>query len=156
MRTEGISLELIDKEARREQAQFSGDNDTARFTIEFTVEAFGEDVYIPFGATTTAAATTTGVVFDILGSNSTIVTSGFANGILDSSADERDGAFVVREGDSETFTLEVSYNPEITGFYQLELQQVFFRGEGEADSEAQAHLAKPDATFRTSSVNVRG
>lgn len=73
-----------------------GDNDTTGlFTIEFSVEAFEEDFYVPED----------GFTYAVQGAS----TTNTASGILSSTADEdTDGVFTVKEGDAETFTLNVT------------------------------------------------
>ena len=157
LRTEGISLTAGDMSASVEVVD-GADNDQATYVIEFEVTAFGEDFYIPFGAATTTAQSDEGVSFDFLNSDNDVVNvpSASTTANLDSSADEDDGAYVVREGDTESFTLTVDYIPATLApvSYKVLLQEVFFRLNGVADSAASGQAALPEADYRTNAVNI--
>ena len=158
LRTDGISLASGDVSASVDVVE-GNDNDQATYTIEFEVTAFGEDFYVPFGAiASTSSWTDEGVSFDFLDGSNNIVTVGAASSTasLDSTADEDDSAYVVREGDTETFTLTVDYIPGGSApvSYKVLLQNVYFRLEGIADSAATAQDALPEADYRTNAVNI--
>jgi hypothetical protein len=153
LRTDGVSLAAGDLSAEVVVVDEGGDR--GEFTIEFEVTAFGEDFYIPFGAATSTQRTDQGVSYDFVnGDNDVVAGAGTTTASLDSSAEEDDNAFVVREGDTETFTLEVTYDPTTVGTYKVLLQNVYFRLEGIADSASTAQAALPESDYRTGSVNI--
>jgi len=101
------------------------------FEITFDVEAVDETVYIYKGADI-ASSTTSGVVYTVYQDNTattTVVTSGQVSDNLeanDSDNGDTSDYFIVREGDTRSFTLQVSVNPVTTGFYKVELEAVRF------------------------------
>ncbi len=96
-----------------------GDNDTVGiFKIEFEVTAFEEDFYIVDLATTSADSTTGGVEFTTPG-------TGLISATLSSSADENGGVFEINEGDTETFTLTVTFDPTTAGQYRLTMDEIW-------------------------------
>lgn len=158
LRTDGVSLAAGDMSASGEVVE-GNDNDQATYTLEFEVTAFGDDFYIPFGAVaSTTSWVSEGVSFDFLNGDNDIVTVAAASTTanLDSTADEDDSAWVVREGDTETFTLTVDVIPGSNAplSYKVLLQNVYFRLEGIADTAATAQAALPESDYRTNAVNV--
>lgn len=96
-----------------------GDNDTVGiFTIEFEVTAFEEDFYITDNVSTDATSGVGGVEYTSLGSGTTTAT-------LTSTADENSGVFTVEEGQTETFTLTVTFDPAAAGQYRLTLDEIW-------------------------------
>ena len=68
------------------------------------------------------ASSTAGAVFNILGDSYTGTTSA----TLTSSARMTSGVYRVDAGDTETFTLTVTLNPNAAGQYRVELDQVHY------------------------------
>lgn len=97
-----------------------GENDTVGvFTIEFEVTAFEEDFYITDNTSTDATSGVGGVEYTSLGSGTTSAT-------LTSTADEdTSGVFTIEEGETETFTLTVTFDPSSTGQYRLTLDEIW-------------------------------
>jgi hypothetical protein len=154
LRSAGVALTSGTTEADVVEVDGAG-NDRAVFSVEFEVTAFGEDFYVPFGAATSTAQSAEGVSYDLTdGSNAVVAGTGTTTASLDSSADEEDGAYIVREGETETFTLEVTYDPLTAGTYKAVLQQVFFRDEATTDANATGQEASPEAAYRTGSANI--
>jgi hypothetical protein len=99
----------------------SGENDTlVTYTMEFEVVADNTVVYIP---KTAARSGTAGVLFRVMGA--TGATSSAARGTisatLTSTADEESGYYEVNEGETETFTATIAFDPTVTGPYRAEL-----------------------------------
>lgn len=106
LRTGGISVE-IDSKTSDVSVVEGATNDYATFTIDFEVTAFEQDVYIP---TDVATATT----WEVQNQSGTDLSgTGTSTPILDSTADVDGDYFVVNEGQTETFTLEVTYLPGV-------------------------------------------
>lgn len=96
-----------------------GSNDTVGiFKIEFEVTAFEEDFFIVDLATTTADGSTGGVEFTDLG-------DGVISATLSSTANENGGVFEISEGETETFTLTVTFDPTNAGQYRLTLDEIW-------------------------------
>jgi len=97
------------------------------YTIKFDVTAGDDDIYVPNGAGTTTSASTTGITYTTDGADTFV---GTTTAVLTSTAD-KDGAsghtsdyYVVRAGDTETFTLTVTLNPSASGTYEVDLDGV--------------------------------
>ncbi len=99
----------------------SGENDNlVTYTMEFEVVADDSVVYIP--KTAARSGSGTGVVFQITsGSGSSSDARGTVTATLDSTADEESGYYEVTEGEAETFTATISFDPTVTGQYRAEL-----------------------------------
>ena len=105
----------------------SGENGTlVTYTMEFEVMANDTVVYIPKTAARTGASTATaGVAFQITtGTGSSSAAKGVVSATLTSTADEESGYYEVGEGETETFTATISFDPNITGQYRAELIRI--------------------------------
>lgn len=89
------------------------------YTVKFDVTALEEDAYI---ATTTSTSGTVGVTYTIGGSTFT----GSESAIISSTADRENGFFVIDEGETETFTLTVTLNPDAAGTFDVRLDTIRF------------------------------
>ncbi|HWH16441.1 MAG TPA: peptidoglycan-binding protein [Candidatus Paceibacterota bacterium] len=89
------------------------------YTIRFDVTALEEDAYI---ATTTGTSGTVGVTYTIGGTTFT----GSESAIITSTADRENGFYVVQEGETETFTLTVTLNPDAAGTFDVRLDTIRF------------------------------
>ncbi len=106
------------------------------FTLKFDVTAVGDDVYVPKGVDSaadtfghTASTSYVGAVIDTAMSAST--TDSAITMAMTSTADSENAFFyVVREGDTETFTVTVTINPNGAdgdlGVFQIGLDKVKF------------------------------
>jgi peptidoglycan hydrolase-like protein with peptidoglycan-binding domain len=99
------------------------------YTLRFDVTAVGDDVFIPRSVAVDGAATTTAGVRVVnistpyVGSVSTLITS--------SAKQYNNDFFVVREGDTKTFTVNVVLlDPQTVGYYQLGIDFVQFSSTG--------------------------
>lgn len=114
--TEGI---VVPHSGVETSTKTQGQNDTIGvFTIEFDVTAFEDDFYITENASTTADGSTGGVEFASLG-------DGVMSATLTSTADENGGVFTVEEGETETFKLTVTFDPDTTGQYRLTMEEIW-------------------------------
>jgi hypothetical protein len=140
-------------------------NDYVTFEIDFTVEAFDTDIYIPKStqaiAATAAQSTSTvtnGIVYSIEnGQDGDAVSEGTPSATISSSADSN-GAntrYIVREGETETFTLSVTVTPAAASTgntYNAQLRAINF-----ADSDAVSdtrYEVTPDEDFQSPSQFV--
>jgi hypothetical protein len=132
-----------------------GQNDTiGEFTLEFEVTAVEDDFYIANFASTTAGVTTGGVEFEVTGSS---IGTGTVSASLDSSADEDTlNVFTVREGETETFTLTVTVDPQTTGTFRVELQEVWFSANTNGVTGSEEYLVTPASDFRTGTRAIQG
>ena len=71
---------------------------------------------------------------------------------LDSSADVVDGRFRIQEGQTETFTLTVVYDPSTTGFYKLQLYTINYNDTSDDPDTYQRAL--PESRYETESLSI--
>jgi hypothetical protein len=126
----------------------TGDNDTTgTFEIEFEVTAFEGDFYVRDFASTSADGTSGGVQFLVSSSDGTVNTVAAS---LTSTGDEDNGAFLVEEGETETFTLDVAVTATDTGFFRVTLQEVWFSTGGDGQSgDVSGRVLTPASDYRT-------
>lgn len=127
-----------------------GQNDTiGEFTLEFEVTAIEADFYITDNATTSTSATD-GIVYAI-----DPVAAGTATAVLESTGDEdTSGVFTVEEGETETFTLTVTFDPSAAGSFRVELDEIWYSASTNGTSGALQYLPTPDSDFRSASKAI--
>ncbi|OGG65673.1 hypothetical protein A2Z56_01865, partial [Candidatus Kaiserbacteria bacterium RIFCSPHIGHO2_12_45_16] len=128
LRTEGVSVELVDESVLSiENDDTDQTDDEAKFTLEFEVTAFGDTVYLPFGATASTTDLTAGVVYSIIDTNTnSVVSTGTTTPSFDMDGSGETNSFKVSDGSTETFTLEVTFDPAASGSYKLRLDEINF------------------------------
>lgn len=120
------------------------------FEIEFDVTAIGDDVFIPM-TTYRGLSNAHGVSYGVTNGSSE-VSSGSAGGEIVATADEEAGHFVVQEGETETFTLTVTYSPSVTDFYKVQLRAIAYNDSvGIPDSRQEVDTHE----FETDNINLR-
>ncbi len=67
---------------------------------------------------------TVGVNYLVEDATGNQVSTGTASAALSSSADTDGNRFVIRDGETETFTLTVTYDPTASGFYQVQFYSI--------------------------------
>lgn len=117
----------------------------ATYVIRFEMEAIGDDTYI---ASTVENSGTAGVTYDIGGD----AFSGSESAVLSSTADEDNDFFHIREGDSETFTLTITLNPNASGNYYVELDTIRFNDE--ESTSGSTEFSPSNDEFRTDTVFI--
>lgn len=154
LRTEGADVSVTEvDETSKANTDSSTDDDEGVYTIEFEVTAFGDDLYIDDVAGRGTTMGTDGVNFTVQTSGSA-TTSGTAVATLDSDAEETSGGFyLVREGETETFTLTVEYDPAVTGSYKVVLHSVNFNDTADTAPETQQTLS-PATDYDTASLTI--
>jgi hypothetical protein len=146
LRTSGIEVSLDGTSA----AVTTGDNDDddyATFEIELEVTAFEQDVFINTNPATS-------ITYSITDGAGTATSSGSRTVTLTSTGDESGGYFEINEGETETITLEVTYDPSVTTSTaaRVNLLTVIFDADG--GSLDQTWTAVPSTTYRTSVVTI--
>jgi hypothetical protein len=129
-------------------ADASGDQDQfGEFSIEFDVTAVEGTFYINDLATTTtgdATALLGGVQFAIGGGTATAVSA-----TLSSTGDEAtNGAFEISDGETETFTLDVTFQASASSQFRVTLEEVWFSTDDDGEN-ADPYLTVPASDFRT-------
>lgn len=125
------------------------------YVIEFEVTAFDDDIYVPTGATTATSSFTVdkGVAFTMEDGDGDSTGAGTTTTAVASTANKSGSYFVVEQGDTETFTLTINYDPASSGFFRAQLDAVNYKV-GEAD-DADVHLpANPEEDFETDYENL--
>jgi len=118
------------------------------FTIEFDVSAVEDDFYIAPYAALGVNPTTGGAQFAV--ETAALVTPTTVSAVLDATADEdSSGVFVVREGETETFTLTVVIDPAVAENYRVALEQIFFSNNSNGVTGVTAYELQPANTFKT-------
>jgi len=128
------------------------------FTLKFDVTAIGDDVYVPktvADGATVASTTYTGVV--VLSNLNASTTSSTVTSSMTSTADSDNSLFyVVHDGDTETFTVNVTIDPTATGDFQVGLDKVRFSStDANLNSLQTLNVDQSSDEFQTDSVNVR-
>lgn len=153
LRTGGSTSGNVEKSATLQtNSNNTVDDDEGVFTIEFEVTAFEQDVYVNNSVVRGTTSGTEGINYIIEDSQGDEVASGSVLGNVDSTADTQSGRYVVREGDTETFTLTVEYNPTISGFYRLQMYSLNYNDTAANPDVYQRAL--PESTYETNSVSI--
>ena len=128
------------------------------FTLKFSVTAKGDDVYVPKTVEAldsgSAANANTGVV--VLTDLSASTASAGVTVSMSTTADSSNSDFyVVREGDTETFTVSVRIDPSATGFYQVGLDKVRFSAANSGFGSIQTlDINESQSQFQTNPVSI--
>lgn len=151
LRSAGLVVETTDVSESLKINDDGAADDEGVFEIEFDVTAFESDVYIDNNALRGLVETNTGVNF-IMTSGGTTVTTGTTTSSLTSTADLDGSRYLVSEGETETFTLTVEFDPATSGFHKVELYSVNFN-DTNADADTQ-QLTTPASNFDTDEISI--
>jgi len=146
LRTMGIIAEVGDL-ANNLTAPDGATNDYATMSIELEVTAFNQDVYI-------STDPALGIVYGLQDSAGAAATAS-GTPTLSSTADDTiaAGYFFVGEGESETFTLEVTYLPAVANTpVRLQLHSLEYAATGIGATDS--WVAAPAQTYRTAVKNI--
>ena len=126
------------------------------FEIKFDVTAFETDLFIPKSAARGTTLSTQGVnyVVEDATAGGTATTTGTVSSSLTSTADTETGVFKVDEGETETFTLNVEFDPALSAFYQLQLHSVNFDTGSFSSPPGNQQLALPAEDYETDSLSI--
>lgn len=154
----GIMLNAVSQKGEQVKDPNNSTNNTGEYTLKFDVEAFDRTVYIPLtsvrGASTTVGASYT------LENGSGVVTTGTSSDRLrlSSTGNKTTVGGVdyvkINTGSTATFELSVSYDPTITGFYNVQLENVNFKFDT-AGTPDTTQNAVPSEDFDTDAPNVQ-
>lgn len=133
---------------------------TGTFVLKFDVTASGDDVYIPksieaLPTGSTPNATTGVVVRTDLGADSSTATSVATS--LGSTADTapgNSGYYIVRAGDTETFTAYVTMDPSAAGYYQVGLDAIRFNDTPSTSGLQTLDVNQNDSQFQTQQLYI--
>jgi hypothetical protein len=132
-----------------------GQNDTTGiFTLEFEVSAVESDFYIRKFATN-GTATTTGVEYTLRTPAGFNAGSSTVSASLTSTADEETtGVFTVRDGETETFTLTVTVDGNVTGLYSVLLNTINYATGTDGVTGVLPYTPTPAQDFDTDDENI--
>jgi hypothetical protein len=153
LRTAGAILEFSDSsEAVNENSDTTTSDDTGIFTLEFEITAFGDDLYISNTVKQGDIVGVEGLNYLIVPVGDTATTSGTVISSLSSTADEESGYFVVQEGETQTFTLDISYDPESSHSYRVQLHSLNYSTVASSPDKSQTF--EPFEDFRTNYLTI--
>jgi peptidoglycan hydrolase-like protein with peptidoglycan-binding domain len=145
LRTAGVDVvvESVDADVT---TQDLATNDYATYVVEVEVTAFEQDAYF---------STTPGTSFAYVLENgaSVVAVTGSQTVSLTSTADEQGAYFLVNEGETETFTLTVTYVPGVVNT-AARMQLVSTAFAATAVAPTQTWTASPEEDYRTAVVTV--
>jgi peptidoglycan hydrolase-like protein with peptidoglycan-binding domain len=151
LRTQGGSASNVKTTAKLVE---SGDVERGEFTVQFDVTAFDSDIYVNRSAASGTSMGTAGVNYVVEESDGDTASGGSVSGALSSNATVTGGRYVVREGQTRTFTLSVSYDPDTTNFYRVQLYSLNYN-DTNADPDTQQR-ALPAQDYETDVISIRG
>ncbi len=148
----GVAVEAV---STSESVTTPGQDSTktyGTYTIRFDVTALEDDAFIDDVASSSAALADAGVSFALIGGSFT----GTTTAVLTSTADfvsGNGGRFEVREGETETFTLTVTLDPNATGTFGVRLNGVNFN-DTNATADTTFTVDASNQDFRTDVITV--
>jgi len=130
------------------------------YKMTFDVTAFENDIYVPTGATNATSSVTKdkGVVYtmeDSTGVAMMLNGAGLAStsAVYSSTATKSGNYYVINQGETKTFTLDITFTPTATGYYTAQLYGVNYKAGSEAAADTM-QLAIPVGDFETSSLYI--
>ncbi len=130
LRTEGVDVKYVSNTVAADENSDAITTDNAGdYTLKFTVSAFGDAVYLPFGAVGSTTVLTDSVGYSIVNTNTNaVVTTGTATPGLTTSGGStvtKTNSFKVGSA-AVSFTLNVNYDPATAGSYKVRIDTVNF------------------------------
>lgn len=152
LRVSGALIEATDESVSMQENDDSTTEDNSGiFTIDFEVTGFGTDLYIDDSAIRGTNLSTEGVNYLMMTTDGA-TTSGSVVMSLSSNADVDGGRYKVDEGNTETFTLTVEYDPSTQGAYRMQLHSLNFKdSNGDPDTQ---QLTIPVEDYRTNYLTI--
>ncbi|MDB5264881.1 MAG: Penicillin-resistant dd-carboxypeptidase-like protein [Parcubacteria group bacterium] len=130
------------------------------FEVTFDVEAVDETVYIAKSADNATTTVTAGVLYNVVqGTTATSTVVGTTDIVTANDSDNGDTSthFIVREGDTRSFTLHVSIDPVQSDFYSVELEAIRFDTNGTTSFGNDTTYSVPDISeFETDAEQLNG
>ena len=153
LRTEGAVTEFVSStETLKANTDSTTADDEGVFTIKVDVTAFETDLWINKTAASGTTMGTAGVNFIVEDANGNQVGAGTSSASLTSTADTDGTRFKVNEGETETFTLTVNYDPTTAGFYQVQFHSVNWAKSNANPTTQQATV--PAADYESDQISI--
>lgn len=127
-RLTGVGVDSVDDNTTLDDGLDSTTaDDEIDFKLGFDVRAFGDTIYLPFGATSTTDLDS-GFEYSILDTNGSVVSTGTTslNSFSGPSSDRKTNSYKIAEDGTVSFTVSVSWNPPDGQEYRLHLDTVNF------------------------------
>lgn len=145
LRTAGLDISLEKTSAVVTTGDGAGD-DYGTYEIEVEVTAFEQDVYI-------ATDGTVSFDFSMIDGTGAVINLGSTSTVLTSTADESGVYYEITEGETETITLQVTFDAASTNqAARLQLNSISFADTATTPNKTQTTL--PASDYRTSSVTL--
>jgi hypothetical protein len=145
--SEGLLISNVETSARVE-----GDgNNVGLFTIEFDVTAVEDDFYFTNNAGTLGI--TNGIQYSIDGSSAVQSVSA---AVTSTANRQQNGVFVIREGETETVTLNVAIQVTQAGFYRLVLEDLLFTDNFNGVTNTRSTVLLDSLDMETDNIVVQG
>ncbi len=143
---EGLAVEIVSTDADIRTIN-NGTEDVVDFVVKFDLSAFDNTFYV--GSTTAA------VTYHVERNGVDIGTASTTAVDLTSTADEQsNGNWMIDEDGTETFTLTVTVNPDLTGSYRVVLDSVDYSVDNTGTVDDATTPATPVSDFRTDTKAV--
>jgi peptidoglycan hydrolase-like protein with peptidoglycan-binding domain len=154
LRSSGAILDLVSTtETFKGNTDATTTDDSGTFVLKFDVTAFESDLFVnKTAASSTAAAGTQGVNFIVTDGSGNAVSVGTPTANLSSTANTVGSQYKVAEGETKTFTLTVSLDPNATGFYGVQLYSLNFKST--AGDPTVYQRALPASDFETDALEI--
>lgn len=127
-------------------------DDEGSFTISFNITAFSSDLYINKSAERGNTLGTAGANYVMLDSVGSIISDGSVVASLTSDAKTSGSQFIVREGETKRFTLNVEFDPDTSGFYTMRLHSFNYATSGVNPTTQQKAL--PTQKYETPTLSI--
>lgn len=153
LRTQGAILEYVSGSATKDlNTDTTATDDEGVFTLKFDVTAFEGDLYVNKTAASGTTMGTAGVNFQITDGSGAVVGTTTPEASLSSTAETEGTRFKVAEGETETFTLTINYDPGVSGFYGVRLYSLNFATTNANPTTQQRAL--PEEDYETDPFNI--
>jgi hypothetical protein len=153
LRSTGATLEFVSStESLKANSDTTTADDEGVFVLKFDVTAFETDLWINKTAGFGVTMGTAGANFLVVDSSGVPIVAGTSTAALSSTADTDGTQYKVAEGETETFTLTVNYDPETAGFYHVQLYSLNWATTPINPTEQQ--LAVPVEDFETDQLSI--
>ena len=140
LQSEGIFAEIVSTDTDK-----NDDGTQADFEIKYDITSFEDDFYM--GSTSDA------VTYHIELDGATVAT-GTTAAISSTADEESNGNYLVQDGQTETFTLTVSLDPDTAGFYRLVLDSVEYSATNSGTVDDETHTVAPASDFKTDQTSL--
>ncbi len=133
-------------------------SEKGEYALTFDVEALEETVYINRSADTATSTVTSGVAYSIHRGNEAVElapeeVTDFLQAARSDNADTSE-YFIVREGTKRTFTLLVTINPTVSGYYSVGLEAIRFDDARDGVADDSTYLVPEAKEFETDAVQL--